>query len=223
MIDNLTVINLPHRTDRKNFMIGHLETAGVPLHIINFFPAKYGKEYKDLEEIREGMVADGFDFIRHADLPYQDNLASCCYYWNWLLILREFMNSARASMIMIDDRMLKIGWDTLIETVNLLYRSHSPFKILQVGWSALWKGERQKIEPISGLVARGIRSNGDYATVFSNEGAKWMYDQLVKTYASPEPFFFKLSQPGIDNTGMFHMIESQTKDAGLAWKEDLWV
>ena len=46
MIDNVTVINLPHRIDRKNFMIGHLETAGVPLHIINFFPAKYGKDYE---------------------------------------------------------------------------------------------------------------------------------------------------------------------------------
>ena len=44
---------------------------------------------KDLEEIRKGMVADGFDFIRHgADLPYRDNLASLVlYYWNWLLML----------------------------------------------------------------------------------------------------------------------------------------
>ena len=222
MIDNVTVLNLPHRTDRKNFMIGHLETVGVPLHIINFFPAKYGKDYKDSDEIKADMVADGFEFIKHVDLPYRTNLGSWCYYWNWLSILREFTNGVRASLLILDDRMLKIDWDTLTETVGLLYRSHAPFRMLQLGWTPLWKGQRKRIEPLSGLVARGIRSNGDYATVFSNEGAKWMFDALIATYKSPEPFFFELSQPGVDNTGFFHMIESQTKNVSLAWGEDLW-
>ena len=222
MIDNVTVLNLPHRADRKNFMIGHLETVGVPLHIINFFPARYGQDYENVEELKADMVADGFKFIQHVDLPSRENLNSWAYYWNWLSILREFMNSARASLLILDDRMLRIDWDTLTDTVGYLYRSHNPFRILQIGWHPLWKGERDRIEPITGLIAHGIRSNGDYATVFSNEGAKWMFDQLVTTYASPEPFFFSLSQPGVDNTGFFHTIESQTKSVTLAWGNDLW-
>ena len=58
MIGNVTVLNLPHRTDRKNFMIGHLETVGVPLHIINFFPAKYGKDYENIEALEADMAAE---------------------------------------------------------------------------------------------------------------------------------------------------------------------
>ena len=139
-----------------------------------------------------------------------------------LSILREFTNNARASLLILDDRMLKIDWGTLTDTVGLLYRTHAPFRMLQLGWAPLWKGERKRIEPLTGLVARGIRSNGDYATVFSNEGAKWMLDTLTKITKSPEPFFFMLSQPGVDNTGFFHMIESQTKDVTLAWGNDLW-
>ena len=221
MIGNVTVLNLPHRTDRKNFMIGHLETVGVPLHIINFFPAKYGKDYENIDTLRADMVADGYDFMKHAELN-NPNLNVWAYYWNWLSILKGFMDNPRASLLILDDRMLKIDWGTLTETVAFLYRSHPRFLFLQLGWTALWKGERTHIEPVSGLAAHGVRSNGDYATVFSNEGAKWMFNELTMTRKSPEPFFFELSQPGLDNTGMFHMIQSQTKEVGLAWSEDLW-
>ena len=155
MIDNVTVLNLPHRTDRKNFMIGHLETVGVPLHIINFFPAKYGKDYENIEALEADMAADGFDFIRHVDWC-TDNLNACAYYWNWLTILRDFASNLRASLLILDDRMLNVDWGTLEETVAFLYRSHPPFRILQLGWTPLWKGERQQIEPVSGLVARGF-------------------------------------------------------------------
>ena len=222
MIDNVTVLNLPHRTDRKNFMIGHLETIGVPLHIINFFPAKYGKDYENVQAIKDAMVDDGFEFIRHVDMSWQTNLSAFCYYWNWLSILSEFKDSSRVSLLMLDDRMLKIDWEILAETTAFLYRSHSPFRMLQIGWASLWRGERKQIEPVTGLVAKGIRASGDYATVFSNEGAKWMFDRLVNTYKNPEPFFFTLSQPGVDNTGFFHMTQSQVKGVPLNWGEDLF-
>ena len=222
MIDNVTVLNLPHRIDRKNFMIGHLETIEVPLHIINFFPAKYGKDYESVEAIKADMVADGFDFMKHVDMSWQDNLAAFCYYWNWLAILRDFSQSSRNSLLMLDDRMLKIDWETLGETVAFLCRSYSPFRMLQLGWTALWRGERQQIEPVTGLVAKGIRASGDYATVLSNEGAQWLFNELVNTRKNPEALFFALSQPGVDNTGFFHMIKSRTKNVGLAWRQDIW-
>ena len=221
MIDNVTVLNLPHRIDRKNFMIGHLETVGVPLHIINFFPAKYGKDYENKESIREAMVADGFDFMKHEPM-YQPNLAVWCYYWNWLVMLRKLMDVQRTGMIILDDRLLTIDWDTLSETVAFLCRTYPPFRILQLGWVSLWKGERKRIEPLSGLVARGIRSNGDYATVLSADGAKQLFDLLRSGIKSTEPLFFRLSQPDINPTGLFHMIKSQTKSTSMAWKEDIY-
>ena len=173
-----------------------------------------------LRHLKRIWQRSGFDFIRHVSW-YTDNLNLCAYYWNWLSLLREFMNSPHSSLLLLDDRMLKINWPILRESVAFLHRSHPPFRILQLGWATLWKGERERIEPVSGLVAKGIRSSGDYATVFSPEGAEWMYEELVKTRKSPEPFFFELSQAGVDNTGMFHTIKSQVESVPFDWGDDL--
>ena len=221
MIGNVTVLNLPHRTDRKYYMIGHLETIGTPLHLIKFFPAKYGQDYDSIEQIRSEMIDDGFGVVSDRNL-LADRPEGWCYIWNWLHILRDFSERNFPSLLILDDRMLKLEWDTLTDCVNFLYRTYPPFKVLQLGWTPLWKGGRTRIEPLSGFVARGFRANGDYATVLSPEGAKWLLDRISVDGKSPEPLFFEMSQGGGPIDGCFHMIENQVDPVRVDWGGDIF-
>ena len=221
MIGNITVLNLPHRTDRKYYMIGHLETIGAPLDRIQFYPAKFGKDYESVKQILNEMEADGIVLGR--EVSFDIRLTQLCYLWNWLVILRDFAEKSHDSIVMLDDRILTLEWNTLEEIVNHLHRSRSPFHILQLGWAPLWKGERKQVEPVTGFVARGARSNGDYATVFSPTGARWLFDQIKEGCHSPEALFFRLSQSE-QNTidGIFHCIDSQVTDAKLQFAGDIF-
>ena len=59
-IRKVHVLNLPHRVDRRYYMMGHLHTIGVETTDIHFFPAKYHADFDSPEAIIAAAIADGF-------------------------------------------------------------------------------------------------------------------------------------------------------------------
>ena len=212
MIDKVYVLNLPHRTDRKYYMLGHLETIGVPFHCVRIFEAHYGNDYETTHDVIDAAVADRFDFFSSwNDLKTRTELAYC---WNWCLILREIMELQIHAFILLDDRILTVTWETLCGFIEFLSASHPPFHILQVEWrydddSMLYEIGKHG-EPVNEFIAKGTYMWGDFMTVVSPAGAERMYNSL-KTFPHTEGMFHEWQREGQDQTGLFHCMQPLIK------------
>ena len=124
MIDRLYLLNLPHRTDRKYFMLGHLETINVPYDRLCIFKAKDGNDYETTGDVIDAAIADGFDFF--ASWEVGQTRTQLAYKWNWCLMLREIMELQIHAFILLDDRILTVDWETLCGFIEFLSASHPP-------------------------------------------------------------------------------------------------
>lgn len=223
MIDRIIVLNLPFRKDRKWFMSGHLRTMGVPHWKINFYPAKYGRDFDSPKAVQDAAAADGFAFMnRYPPNPEFDERTHFSYIWNWCSMLKEIADGPDFVLVMLDDRLLKVEWERLKQCVEFLNNDHPPFHCLQLGW---WLGldEDIDVEIIPGtMFGKGARTNGDYATVFSPEGAKRLLGAIEKEpWVGPERMFFQWSRDRLNRVGLFHTLEQICVHAGWAWEENL--
>ena len=218
-IEKVVVINLPRRTDRYWFMKSNLLTQGVPADVIEFYPARDGKDYDSCREIIEAAAADGFpSFLR--DITDGDERESFAYYWNWACILRDIIENDRLVMVILDDRPLQLSWDHLDETVKSLQQQY-PFKILQLGW---WLNDEEYLErgKATDVVGHGIQCYGEYGVVLSRDGAI----QLLKIcedsqwWITPEVAFYEMRKLN-DQIGLFHMLDQAVSMSGQEWGEDL--
>ena len=223
MIEKVFVLNIPHRTDRRYFMMGHLETKGVPQNQITFFEAKYGKDFDTPGDVTDAAIIDGFpNFENFRD--WGVNRAGRSYYWNWCRMLREIMQTGEIILILLDDKMLNINWGHLDSCVDWLCKHHSPFRILQVGWATLWKEDYGYVPGRildGGFIAEGVRAHGDYATVLSPEGAQLLFNEIYYKHYSPEPLFYRLAQADCPHGGLFHLIKSKVSHAPVVDRGDM--
>ena len=220
MIEKVYVLNLPHRQDRKWFMMGHLETIGVPEHCIEFYPARYWKDYESPDAACDAAIADdlpSFDAWRH--LPR----SQIVYHWNWCSILRKIIQFNDICMIQNDDRLLKdIDWKALRNAVSYLVNKHPPFRILQLNW---WRhlGDDWSYVPAELVhceVAKGTRTSGDQIVVVSPEGAKQIFD-LIEQNKYVEMMFRFMSKASYPKEGLFHYIEPKMGNVNLNWGDDI--
>ena len=222
MIKRVIVINLPFRTDRKFYMMGHLHAVGVPHKIIEFYPANYGRDYVNSQAVKEAAAADGFPFFTKTRAKDIEGRNGRAYNWTWAQILRDIMQSSDNALVILDDILLKIDWGLLTESVRELIVGHPEFRMLQVGWQTRKRADTKVIYPVSDYIARGIRSYGDYATVLNAEGAKRVLKQMdARPSGCMEGYFFHLSQTDEDTTGLFHMIESKAICCPVRWRQNL--
>ena len=220
MIEKVLVLNLPHRIDRRYFMLGHLLTIGVPKDLIEIFPAKYGRDYKTFDAIVDDAIADGFpDFADFRRYQSQYPPPYFSYLWNWCRMLREIQEYGLITLILLDDRMLQIDWRTLNGSIEPLV---TDFKLLQIGW--FMDGEHQYIsgEQVNEIIAEGTRS-GDWATVLSSVGAAFLFDSIYKEKHCPEWYLGYLSNKPVI-PGVYRCIESKVIDAEahrVRWGQDI--
>ena len=237
MIEKVYVLNLPHRVDRRHYMIGHLHTIGVPPHVLHFLPAKYHADYESHEAIRKAAIADGFTVFENERWKNEPNKFQIAYHWGWACILRQVIEDNSNALIMIDDRTLKIDFQYLNLIVNRLEEDYPPFYLLQLGWwigpnGSEWmmslglRGKRYKDEDlINGLIAKGTGGLGDFATVISPEGAQVIMDYLGSPLTgSIEWYLGYLGRPDQDKSGMFHFIQQMVDNAHVDWETDsIWL
>ena len=225
MIEKVYVLNLPHRHDRRHFMRGHLETIGVPEHCVEFFDAKYGKDYESLDTIIDDAMADGFpDFSKWRGSPHYTP-AMFSYIWNWCRMMRAIETSEKTTLILLDDKMLLIEWERLNSCVGELVKNHN-FQCLQVGWGQFGKRDYMYLpgELINGLIRRGTRSFGDYATVLTSQGASFLFDLTYPEAHVAEWVFWSLSRANSPQPkGFFHFDTSQVADTPINWGQNLYV
>ena len=224
MIERVIVLNLPFRRDKKWFIMGHLTTVGVPHSSIDFFSARYGCDYPTVQAVREAAAADGYPFLNDSsDQNYinRKEQNEWAYRWNWCSMLTEIANGNGIVLVLLDDRYLQIKWHHLCNSVGFLQRKHAPFDVMQLGW---WLGVNEDIEPdiIEGtMIARGVRTNGDYGTVLSPNGAKRLLKAIEdKPWVGTERTFYHWSKL-TDTEGLFHIIFEACKGGLYPWKSNI--
>ena len=200
-------------------MRGHLTTIGVPRSRIEFFPAKHGLDFESTAAVQAEAAADGFEFLNryHSSNPSERNYWALI--WNYCAILRSIEQGSDFALVMLDDRLLKMDFERLCHCVKILNRDYPPFHALQLGWWLSIDSDIE-VEPISGFLGRGVRSNGDYATVYSPDGARRMLKSIEKKpWFSIERMFFEWSR-GADTTGLFHTLDSMVEACLEPWDQN---
>ena len=238
MIDKVYVLNLPHRVDRRYYMMGHLHTIGVPPRRLHFVKAKYHADFNSAAEIREAAIADGFSFFKRPRWQAFNYKYPLVFTWGYAGILRQIIEDDANALVLLDDRFLEIELRFLAEIVEYLEDNYPPFYMLQLQWwipahgpewqmSLAIKGERYKDDDlVSDLIAKGVGGCGDFANVYSPAGAQFLLDYLDNlrfNTAGLEWNLVKLLEPGTAKTGMFHFIRQMVHGPPVDWGDDaLW-
>ena len=189
---------------------------------MKFYPAIYGKDYESVRAVQEAADADGFPSfgIDYNSRPDEQNVYA--YNWTYAKILRSIMESSSCVVVMIDDMMLSVNFDQLVKSIEYIHYNAATFYMLQIGWKTLWSEEYPKREYVNGMIARGIRSHGEYAMVYNAQGAEMMLNLINK-----HPMFYierqlyNLSFPDQSPTGLFHFIDSKADVVDLDWEQNL--
>lgn len=237
MIDKVYVLNLPHRTDRKFYMLGHLQTIGVPTDRIHFFPAKYHGDFESAEAILEEAKADGFpefESDRYRDFcKKEDGKFAIACNWGMACIWRNIIEDNTTSICMIDDAFLTINFEYLAQVIDCLWNRYSPFYFLQLGWWVSSSTDRWMMEfglkhrpyaeedIVNGFIAKGTGGFGNIATVATPEGAEILLNNLKDPFGhGNELIMGSLAHPDQDKTGMFHAIEPLATHMPVDWPQD---
>ena len=222
MIKRVIVINLPFREDRAWYMRGHLHTMGVPRSVIEFFPAKYGLDFENTAAVQAAAAADGFKFLNRFPSSHPSDQNYWALIWNWCAILRSIEQGSDFALVLLDDRLLKMDFGRLCHCVKVLNRDYPPFYVLQLGWY-LGIDDDIEVERLTSFLGRGVRSNGDYATVFSPNGARRLLESIEdRPSLGIERIFFQWSREN-DKTGLFHTLDQMVEGAPEPWEQNLTV
>ena len=222
MIEKLMIPNLRRRTMRRGMMLGSLLARSVPLHIIEFYPARDGKQY-DIKPLKKGIekligdaYEDGIDFTAHKRV-LSDKISPYLLSWHWtwarmLTDVVEYCHDEEYKIILIDDFHFQMDWGAFLAVIYSLFsatHSLSPPKIIQMAsWDNYWYSPdavgpknlpgyrimRKRINPGSELTI-GLRGWGDAGTIVNREGAQILLEKMLeKPWASPEYHFWELAQ-----------------------------
>ena len=194
-------------------------TIGVPRSLIEFFPAKHGLDFESTAKVQAAAVADGFEFLNRPRSSNPSERNQWALMWNYCSILRSIEQGSDFALVMLDDRLLKMNFGRLCHCVAVLNRDYPPFHALQLGW---WLGIDNdiEVEPISDFLAKGVRGNGDYATVYSPDGARRLLKSIEdKPWFSIERMFFEWSRIA-DTTGLFHTLDPMVEHCSEPWGQN---
>lgn len=197
MIDKVIVMNLPERTDRKWFMYGHLATIGVAYPLIEMFPARNASHYTDIADVLADAHGDGFDFFADWENARQDEIKHAVIIWNWCSILRRIVDSGQTSLVVLDDRVITTSFNELCGLVSICNARPYPFHALQVQHLLCEFNNDQPINneplwPHCNNLVLGFAGNGDYATVFSPEGAERFLEFVAdRPFVGMERLFYE--------------------------------
>ena len=216
MIDKVFVLNLPHRTDRKWFQMGHLVTIGVPPDLIEFYPARYWKDYKSPETACRAAMRNGFPAFNQR---FSQTRSLIVYHWNWCSVLRCILDENITALIMLDNQVLQIQFDILLNNLGIVAYDQ-PLDIVQCGWRRLNQRKYKSSEIITGMIAKGTRGTGDFATVLKPEGAKLLFKAIHDEGKHSEGLFLDWVEKPPKKEGLYHFIESQTRFVPIDWGRD---
>ena len=179
IINEVLVLNLKRREDRKYAMIGHLCTHGidVPTDRLHFFPANDGQVYETVDEVIEAAAADGFPHYKQIvrEKPHIGAKSRIATDWSWCQVMRyiaQSHDSSRLVLFLYDDMRLKYDFYNLELVMQMLMERPVPFYALQLYcYSWPWDPEPENYW-LDGFIQEGFGGRGDYGLVLSPDGAQ---------------------------------------------------
>ena len=160
-IKKIIYVNLERRSDRNACYLKEMEAAGVPLDLIERFPAKDWKDYDSVEHtIVQMQKEDGFGqwvldgaYKEPNDFVEKENRGLAAYIWSFCKVWKRIIDDAAIGdrdyvLVMHDDASLKC-WDSLnraLQTISfrpqlmqLFYIHCDPIPRNLVGYhNAIW-------------------------------------------------------------------------------------
>jgi len=179
------LLNLSFRTDRKNYMLGNLQSMRVPHHTVRFHEGIYGLDYVSGEALVAAAMADGFPSFKvfeDRDRPRGD--LACV--WGTLRILRYIVSDAHHwefGYYNQDDKLLMLPHPRLEQLISHLDAQSEKFLLFQMTFNERDAFLRRlPIAPVvpDGLIVPGIAGSGDSGLVVSKAGAAYLLDRFEK-------------------------------------------
>ena len=220
MIDKVIVMNIPERTDRKWFMYGHLATIGVAYPLIEVFPARNASHYTNIADVLADAHSDGFHFFADWENARQDEIKHAVIIWNWCAILRRIIDSGHTSLVLLDDRVITVRFNELCGLVSIcrVHCMNKPYSFyaLQLQHTLCDFNNDEPIEyelqckafgPHGNMnLIQGFAGNGDYATVFSPQGADHLLELVAdRPFVGLERLFYE-QRPASRTTGFYSYV-----------------
>ena len=193
------ILNLEHRTDRRDLLKGNFITQEVPYENITFQKAIYGADYSDAKSVCDAAVTDGFpEFAQDCEMGGRGDAA---YHWGVMRILRHVASDDypfEFAYFNQDDRILPKEWtyDSLKILVGLLKHQSADFLFIQLGWNHMHNQNVQidltKLNIYHNwLVFEGVNAPGDSGLILSKAGAKYLLNCFQKKPNWFENLIFK--------------------------------
>ena len=188
------ILNLPHRADRKNVVIGNLITQGVPYENVTFHRAIYGADYQNREALCNEAIKDGFLIFASYNKPR----GTLAYYWGLLRILRHIASDDypfKFGYFNQDDRLLTINHFQLLQIAEKLFnRNGVNFLYLQLHWHTIKEDIYFRDKNVFKLhldnqkrfgVYDGVPAIGDSGLIMTPSGAKHLLSQFTRDPETP--------------------------------------
>ena len=228
LINEVIILNLKRRPDRKCAMLGHLTTykIDVPINRVHFLPANDGSAYESVKEVIDAAAADGFPQYEKIvrDHPHFGAKSRIATDWSWCQAMRYISNSPFIHpwtqdfpppivLFMYDDMRLKYNFHRLEQVVQMVLERPGPFYALQLHcYSWPWDPEPENYW-LDGFLQEGFGGRGDYGLVLSPEGAKRLLDfHFQNPFDTVNNDLAILSKPGERKTG-FYSVRNNLVDA----------
>ena len=206
---NYAIISIPKQLNRTCIMLGCLEQSGFP--IVNLLHQKRIKIYNgynyrdDMEEMREQMVADGFNVSPYLPMEMKPIHARTLHY-NYLKVLRIATEKDRPTLIMENDakfrnltyETLNEKWDQLVDDVG--------YKNINIAMLFSYENEQDqddKVTPVNDFWGRGSRNSGQVANIWTPHGAEYYLENHLNGHVE----YTLLCHP--DMPGLYTTLENQ--------------
>ena len=186
-IDEVLVLNLKSRPDRKWAAIGALTLAQCPLERVRIWNAAPASEFENTHQIGEAAAADGFPWL----LDYANNTDLRLYVvaqaWSYCQMLRHLAEHNLTGIILYDDRYI-LDFEQLSAVHYWLSNfNHNdvriPYLMLQCDYYQSLQhniGYEWDLHPEFPYLAEGPLGGSENAVVYTSEGAKFFLDYLEK-------------------------------------------
>lgn len=225
MIEKILYVNLDRRPDRNEWFLGEMETAGVPMEMVERVPGKDWKDFYSIELLLKAMEADGFLPNVELGMPPRERFGSCGNAWSQCCYMRKIIASGQTTLVMQDDAALAIPYEDLLLSLKSL-EIVKYIQVIQLEWVDVvgeWARELEmrpnhcEIFQPDFQWAYGIRGFGDKAVIYTPFGAAVMLGIMQSAISVPMPPEASLYQ-WFNNYESFHTAEPVfDPDAKIKW------
>ena len=172
LIEQILYMNLDRRPDRNAWFLENMETAGVPMEIVERIPAKNWRDYDSAEDIIKAVQKDGFGL--NIDLSYiQTPMGDLGVIWSSAIALRQIVEDDKITLLIHDDFCLT-DWGELADktacffNMNMLQIVNLQYVERDNEYITIYLDKRYNDDWFYGA------AGGEGHLVFSPEGARRM-------------------------------------------------